>query len=269
MARGGAYYTCTKCPTQCLECNHYLSCTKCHLEGRYGQSCEKVCSKGCLNSICELSSGSCLCRENYEGGHCDYCAKGKYDTDSDCVKDCPPNCKTCVSQDKCTECQDGFFGEACEFNCSRGCYLGQCNKDSGKCFQDKCKPNFVGINCTTCTIGWYGASCQLPCPDNCITCSSNTSCSDCRHGFWGSACQHNCSHGCFNSSCVKDTGVCETGECRTGFTGEKCDRCVSGKNGHNCDMNERLHGKEHIFILFARLSKMIKDFVLLKFHGFM
>ncbi|XP_060556507.1 multiple epidermal growth factor-like domains protein 10 [Ruditapes philippinarum] len=242
LARGGAYYTCRACPNACSECNHYRSCTKCYLEGRYGQNCQDVCSKGCLNSTCEHSSGTCLCRDNYEGGHCDYCAKGKYDIDSDCVKGCPQNCKTCTSYDKCTECKDGFFGDACEFNCSRGCYLRSCSQIDGTCYQEKCNPNFDSINCTFCSPGFHGSYCQLPCPDNCVACSGNTSCYDCQHGYWGIACQHNCSIGCYKSSCFKKTGVCMYDKCRTGFIGEKCDVCVLGKHGMYCNMTKTLNG---------------------------
>ncbi|XP_060556495.1 multiple epidermal growth factor-like domains protein 10 [Ruditapes philippinarum] len=242
LARGGAYYTCRSCPIACSECEHYMICTKCYLEGRYGQNCQDVCSKGCLDSTCEHSSGTCLCRDNYEGGHCDYCAKGKYDIDSDCVKDCPQNCKTCTSYDKCTECKDGFFGDACEFNCSRGCYLGRCSQMNGTCYQEKCNPNFDGINCTTCFPGFYGTYCQLPCPESCVACSGNTSCDHCQHGHWGSACQHKCSIGCYKSMCLKKTGVCMYSKCRTGFIGEKCDICDLGKHGTYCNMTETLNG---------------------------
>ncbi|XP_060592351.1 scavenger receptor class F member 1-like [Ruditapes philippinarum] len=243
--RDGQYNRCKKCPPRCTACHNYnsaVNCVACTNPNRYGTDCSKNCSKGCLNSTCDKTSGACSCKDNYNGDLCDDCAEGKYEMASDCVMDCPQNCNRCISETNCTECKTGFFGNVCEFNCSRGCYLDKCSKSNGTCYQEKCKPNFDGINCTTCSPRFHGTYCQLPCPESCVACSRNTSCDDCQHGYWGTACQHNCSIGCYKSSCFKKTGVCMYSKCKTGFIGEKCDICVLGKHGMYCNITETLNG---------------------------
>ncbi|XP_053386039.1 multiple epidermal growth factor-like domains protein 10 isoform X2 [Mercenaria mercenaria] len=243
LARGGAHYTCRACPPQCKECEYYTSCTSCFAKSHYGRDCQSVCSKGCLNSTCDHLSGTCLCKDNYEGGHCDYCAKGKYGYDSNCTMDCPVNCLTCNSDKNCTACKDGYYGNTCELSCFRGCYFGKCSQSSGTCYKNKCKSKFDGINCNKCSLGRFGTDCQTFCPDKCVSCSSRTACDKCKNGHWGVACQHNCSHGCLGGVCLKQSGVCKVNKCRSGFVGERCDRCTSGRYGLNCTMSEIMSGK--------------------------
>ncbi|XP_045178613.2 multiple epidermal growth factor-like domains protein 10 [Mercenaria mercenaria] len=177
----GDFYTCTKCPSQCLECESLSSCSACKIWNHYGKDCKSVCSKGCLNSTCDQSSGTCLCKDNYEGGHCDYCAKGKYGYE--CTMECPANCVTCHSDKNCTECKngyhgdackskcpagcvscssgtscdqckDGFWGDTCQHNCSRECSGGICLKKTGVCKDKKCR-------CDRCSSGRHGGNCNM------------------------------------------------------------------------------------------------------------
>ncbi|XP_045177749.2 multiple epidermal growth factor-like domains protein 10 isoform X2 [Mercenaria mercenaria] len=244
LRRGGAYYTCTKCPSQCVECQHYTSCSVCRIKNHYGRVCQNVCSKGCLNSTCDQSSGTCLCKDNYEGAYCDYCAKGKYGFDSNCTKDCSANCYTCHSDKNCTGCKDGYYGNLCELPCSRGCYLGKCDQSNGTCYKSRCKSNFAGINCDKCSLGRFGNKCMSICPENCISCSARTTCDNCKDGYWGNACQHNCSHGCLDGVCLKESGMCQNKKCKSGFLGEKCEKCISGRYGVNCNLNETVFGND-------------------------
>ncbi|XP_053404463.1 R-spondin-3-like [Mercenaria mercenaria] len=83
LTRGGAYYTCRKCPSECTECSNRFSCDKCK-DGHWGDSCQKNCSRGCLEHICLKQSGICQpqkCKPGFVKDKCDSCSPGKYGLD--------------------------------------------------------------------------------------------------------------------------------------------------------------------------------------------
>ncbi|XP_045206903.2 multiple epidermal growth factor-like domains protein 10 [Mercenaria mercenaria] len=145
-----------------------------------------------------------------------------------CTESCRVNCKTCVSDITCTECHPGYYSAKCAFECGKGCVNNTCLQ-SGAC---TCKSNnFKEGICSSCANSKYGDECNYTCPINCGACQSQTECRWCKNNaFYGSVCQFRCSVGCNIGSCYKD------GNCYKGCKGSKCDSCVSGNHGQNCDL---------------------------------
>lgn len=158
--------------------------------------------------------------------------------------ECPKNCKSCVSDKNCTQCQDGYYGLKCEKMCPQGCFTRTCLKNNGTCIGNKCNANFQGSNCDQCAAGLYGIGCDTACPYNCLSCTSQSACDQCKPGYWGSKCQNNCSQGCFEESCSIKSGDCTDKKCTTGFVGDMCNTCMSGLTGAFCNINETLPGKK-------------------------
>ena len=47
----------------------------------------------------------------------------------------------------------------------------------------------------------------------------------CSDGYYGDACTHTCSEQCIsNKTCHHISGACESGTCKEGYTGERCDQ---------------------------------------------
>ncbi|XP_053387519.1 multiple epidermal growth factor-like domains protein 11 [Mercenaria mercenaria] len=189
----------------------------------------------------EISSQTCNECERCEGDNaCDTdkkcingCIAGYWG--DECRKSCPANCKTCVSDLNCTECHPGYFSVQCAFQCGKGCVSNTCLQ-SGEC---TCKSSdFSEGYCNTCSSSnKYGDECNYSCPPNCGGCESQTECRWCKYSaFYGSYCQFMCSIGCVKGTCMKDDGTCHSG-CKSGFRGNKCDSCVSGKYGPKCDLD--------------------------------
>ncbi|XP_060597535.1 laminin subunit gamma-1-like [Ruditapes philippinarum] len=55
---------------------------------------------------------------------------------------------------------------------------------------------------------------------------------ECVNNKYGTNCDIECERGCLNNIC-DDKGECS---CKSGFTGDKCDRCEEGKYGNLCDI---------------------------------
>ncbi|WAR29618.1 MEG11-like protein [Mya arenaria] len=146
---------CMTCDRQAGEC---LTCKP----GLYGVQCSLPCSDQCVpssdgNVYCNKTTGSCIagaCRAGYYG--------------STCTQTCPGDCREnpvdgltyCdFSTGECLHgCNDGFFGEQCELECSENC-AGQvtvCRRD-GYC-TNGCVDNHYGSFC--------GEMCNSSCTDN-------------------------------------------------------------------------------------------------------
>ncbi|XP_060607367.1 cell death abnormality protein 1-like [Ruditapes philippinarum] len=124
----------------------------------------------CLVLICQFGLSKQLCPE------CTCCKNGSIACDSNntctegciagyygvkCTEDCLQNCKTCVNDDGCTECERGFYTTKCSLQCGKGCQDKTCLISSGQC---SCKSvDFVNDTCDTCSGNRYGDECNNTC----------------------------------------------------------------------------------------------------------
>ncbi|XP_056003708.1 multiple epidermal growth factor-like domains protein 6 [Ostrea edulis] len=143
------------------------------------------------------------------------CVKGTFNFEGSCV-DCSQNCYQglCdVNNGSCLDdCNQGFYGEKCEKNCTN-CKYNICDRYQGSC-------NFG------CEPGYYGDLCRDRCPENCINgCLNENRCQGlCKSGYYGDACKTPCRN-CVSDSCDSTSGHCTEG-CKQGYHGNKCnDRC--------------------------------------------
>uniref|UniRef100_A0A8C9UHH5 Laminin subunit alpha 5 n=1 Tax=Serinus canaria TaxID=9135 RepID=A0A8C9UHH5_SERCA len=223
-----------------------------------GDSCQE-CAPGYYRDTKGLFLGKCIpCHCN---GHSDQCLPGS----GICL-----NCQHNTEGDHCERCKDGYMGSPsaqeplqcvgcpCPLSVASNNFAVGC-VHKGSNMQCLCKPGYAGPNCERCAPGYFGnplvigSSCQ-PCD-----CSGNTdpnmlfsscdpltgACSGCMHhtagarcelcapGYYGDAVlaknctQCNCSP-CGTDSCHPQTGQCF---CKTGVTGQHCDRCEEGYYG--------------------------------------
>uniref|UniRef100_A0A8C3NPG6 Laminin subunit alpha 5 n=1 Tax=Cyanoderma ruficeps TaxID=181631 RepID=A0A8C3NPG6_9PASS len=223
-----------------------------------GDSCQE-CAPGYYRDTKGLFLGKCIpCHCN---GHSDQCLPGS----GICL-----NCQHNTEGDHCERCKDGYMGSPsaqeplqcvgcpCPLSVASNNFAVGC-VHKGSNMQCLCKPGYAGPNCERCAPGYFGnplvigSWCQ-PCD-----CSGNTdpnmlfsscdsltgACSGCMHhtagarcelcapGYYGDAVvaknctQCNCSP-CGTESCHPQTGQCF---CKTGVTGQHCDRCEEGYYG--------------------------------------
>ncbi|KAM3877796.1 laminin subunit beta-3 [Diretmus argenteus] len=188
-----------------------------------------LCSaEGAVNGgHCDDSTGSCQCKANVEGPHCDRCKRGYYGLSASNPMGCT----------KCSCSPDGSRSTVCDP------VTGQC----------PCHPHFHGLTCELCAHGYWkpfwATTCE-PCgcdPTKSLsdTCDQGTGQCQCRPGFGGRGCTDcpdntygdplircqpcQCdAEGTLPEGCDKKTGVCL---CRLGVTGAHCDSCNRG----HCD----------------------------------
>ncbi|XP_008319201.1 laminin subunit beta-3 [Cynoglossus semilaevis] len=185
-------------------------------------------AEGSVNGKCEDSTGSCQCKVNVEGRHCDRCKRGFYGLSESnpqgCTKcSCSPDgslsdvcdqltgqcrCRSHFHGQNCEVCSNGYWKPSGSSQCKPcGCdstrsYSDTCDQVTGQC---RCRPGFGGLTCTECPENTYGD------PD--------VGCKSCR-------CDR---EGTLAEVCDKQTGACL---CRPGVTGTRCDSC---RRGH-CDL---------------------------------
>ncbi|MEQ2216991.1 Laminin subunit alpha-2, partial [Xenoophorus captivus] len=134
---------------------------------------------GSLSTVCDITTGQCLCRENVTGRTCDRCQSGFFGLQSG--RSCQPcGCsqsgsvsELCDEDGQC-HCKEGVAGVRCD-HCSRGYY------------------GYQGINCTACICDHTGGNCD-PNSGECV-CPPNTegdTCNRCETGYW----DHNPTTGC-------------------------------------------------------------------------
>ena len=179
----GGNGNCDKCYQECYKCSNNTLC--------------RYCPSGCLNcdntcgSISRCTSDDCsYCPDGYclvntsmnsnfkdycntcqnpgckcaaYAWECDECRPGRYDISSKCNGSCIDNCQKCSDSNSCDVCNDGNYGQYCQYICSSHCKSKACEKDSGWCtngYED----------------GYFrnGKDCE-DCPENCTTCE-NTCC---------------------------------------------------------------------------------------------
>ncbi|WAR16688.1 TENX-like protein, partial [Mya arenaria] len=170
-------YMCNEqCRSSCLTCTGDLNCQLCK-PGYYGDYCQYICGKGCINDSCDINS---------ESGYCTECVSGKYGLM--CEQRCPKMCNTCENETYCRSCNEGYFGESCKKSCPDGCRGNTCRKKDGSCF--------------TCKPGYFGKNCGSKCPESCQVCDQYDSCSECKAGY--SNTQKQCT--CRTDICVESEG---------------------------------------------------------------
>ncbi|XP_052224594.1 multiple epidermal growth factor-like domains protein 10 isoform X1 [Dreissena polymorpha] len=246
------FSNCTyQCNHNCSSCLENATCESCK-PGMYGADCRNVCSKGCNDSTCNKTDGSCSCKMTFTGITCDQCNSGWYGSSCDLqcsvgcnrTKDCNQTDGSCMCSEYfigeiCDQCKDGRYGISCEHVCSSGCNT-TCNQSDGTC---SCLKNFTGDLCNECLTGMYGESCELNCSRGCngkcnrtdgnCTCLKQFTgalCDECKPGWYGNYCKDACLIGC-SDICHQTDGTCK---CLSNFTGAKCDSCLTGIYGLNC-----------------------------------
>ncbi|RUS89303.1 hypothetical protein EGW08_002910, partial [Elysia chlorotica] len=184
---------------------------------------------------CDPVSGTCSCKDNTGGDHCEICLDGYYGdatrgTDNDCLPcGCPGSivggdvnvfaqlCSANTAGDPvCINCTEGHGGDRCEI-CLDG-YFGtpeNATNNGGKC--SPCDCNGRAETCDTET-------------GQCIACRNNTAgrtCEICAPGYFGNAAVETCQE-CTCSQYPGATGNCDhvTGECE----------CLPNVGGATCDV---------------------------------
>uniref|UniRef100_H3C8W5 Laminin, alpha 1 n=1 Tax=Tetraodon nigroviridis TaxID=99883 RepID=H3C8W5_TETNG len=240
---------------ECLRCLFNTGGPHCEVcqPGYYGDAVRaKNCQEcgcdvvGAVSSVCDVTTGQCLCRENVTGRACE-------------------------------RCQSGFFGLRREQGC-QGCGCNQSGSLSESCDEEgrcRCMTGVGGDKCDRCGHGYYGAdisSCRactcVHTGGNCdpqtgeCTCPANTegpTCGRCKAGYWG----HNPTTGCEPCSCsVEGSSALECDltngqcQCREGFGGKSCDHCATGYHGYpaclpcGCDLagtaQDMCHNAEYL-----------------------
>jgi len=131
-----------KCNSRCKTCNNSTgNCIKCKQTSRYGNTCQYMCSTGCANQTCNISSGDChACIDGHFGPFCNLT--------------CSLTCKNnqCSRNGNCMSgCKDNYYGSKCSVECSDNCKPvtpgGKCD-ETGKCLHG-CVNGFTGDDCNT------------------------------------------------------------------------------------------------------------------------
>ncbi|XP_067434354.1 laminin subunit alpha-1 [Thunnus thynnus] len=226
---------------ECLRCLGNTAgrhCEVCQL-GYYGDAVQarncQECScdvSGAISSVCDVTTGQCMCRENVTGRTCNRCQSGFFGLQSGrgcqacgCIQSGSLS-ESCDDEGRC-QCVEGVAGDKCD-RCSRGYY------------------GFHTNRCTACSCDHTGGNCD-PESGECI-CPAHTegdTCDRCETGYWG----HDPVTGCKPCSCNAEgssapqcdltNGQCR---CRDGFSGRLCDQCAPGHYGFpacsacGCDM---------------------------------
>ncbi|KAL4216314.1 hypothetical protein ACF0H5_024040 [Mactra antiquata] len=267
-----SYYG-TNCYKRCYNCLNGLCdrvtgrCTDC-VNGKYGELCDKLCSTGCKNSVCDRNTAVCAqgCKSGYSGDEC-------------CVKN--NGCEKCDTMTTCSKCKTGTFGNACGRTCHMNC-IGACDKNTGKCetcnegkfygekCEKQCSSNCLDGKCAkehglcySCENGYYGNTCGSACPNNCFfmepvaramgcvllvksdtmvlhNCLNNVCgqhdgiCNNCTVGYYSKSCDLTCSKDCILNYCIQETGAC-TYQCHmenapqsSGYSGEIVGGIIAG-----------------------------------------
>lgn len=148
--------------------------------GWYGDDCNFLCHKNCLNKECNEDDGSCkICSSGWTGTYCDSpCPEGTYG------KDCSSKCEGFYCKNGCNHvngkcdngcvpgwhtvdcskvCPNTSYGAECKFTCGH-CRDGvPCHHVTGQCMTG-CEPGYIGQNCNNvCPDGHYGDKCEKTC----------------------------------------------------------------------------------------------------------
>lgn len=190
-------------------------CAPCYEDDGMGNCVPKSCP-ACKNGACEcdIETGDmvCRCAGNWKGELCKGCK-------------CQ-NGGSCSAYTGACECPIGFYGELCEFQCTRESLChgnGNCNIEDRKC------------DCDAFYIGSTENQCRFYCPPE--KCGANGFCSPstgncvCAKGYIGEPC----------------TPACEAGVCKNGAT---CSYDDTTTLGYTCDCSTAPVRRISIFFPF-------------------
>ncbi|KAK0428393.1 hypothetical protein QR680_010776 [Steinernema hermaphroditum] len=223
---------CDRKTGECLKCIGHTTGEHCEVckENHWGSALAHTCKPcgchrtGATDLQCNVDTGDCECKENYEGKQCDRCKAGHGDVDNNCPacecsgigaigSECDQisgqcTCKTGVFGKKCDMCQLGYYNftdSGCQFcHCDEYGAIdgGKCDNVTGKC---ECRPNADGLMCEKCVDGFFNIT-------------SGEGCQSCGCSATGS----------LSEQCDIHSGQCD---CKPGVTGLKCDKCEPNHYG--------------------------------------
>ncbi|KAK7481944.1 hypothetical protein BaRGS_00026852, partial [Batillaria attramentaria] len=263
-----------RCSEHCLpDDNAEIICLQTHgncsagcSEGWYTQNCSERCGENC-DGGCERDTGVCVgCVGGYYGMMCEFqCGKGC--VNGTCSRqDSACSCLTGWSSPDCTECNTGYYGvESCE-ECGYCRDDDVCNNTNGHCPRG-CRDNFDGDLCNKCDSGYYGVeSCEECgyCRDDDVCNNTNGHClRGCRVNFDGDRYKMAPVHVSLDGplltvqnvtlvitvwnlvksvvtvvmmmSVTIPTDTVPRG-CRDGFSGDLCNKCITGRWSANCSL---------------------------------
>ncbi|KAH9494751.1 hypothetical protein Btru_017790 [Bulinus truncatus] len=109
-------------------------------DGQWGVHCNKTCSNGCKDKLCDKTNG--------------HCSIG-----------CPASFQLQIVST--VGCNDFQWSENCEYNCSYFCLNKTCDKVNGFCLEGLIA-GFEPPRCTIeCAKDYFGPNCSLTCPSFC------------------------------------------------------------------------------------------------------
>ncbi|XP_029698573.1 laminin subunit alpha-1 isoform X2 [Takifugu rubripes] len=216
---------------ECLRCLFNTGGRHCEVcqPGYYGDAVlAKNCQEcgcdvnGAPSSVCDVTTGQCLCKENVTGRTCDQCQSGFFGLRSEM------GCQLCGCN------QSGSLSESCDEQGRCPCVKGV---GGDKC--DRCGHGYYGVDvssCRACNCVDTGGNCDPQSGEcMCPAFTEGPNCNRCETGYWG----HDPTTGCTPCSCSKDgssapdcdatSGQCW---CRKGFGGRSCDHCAAGHHGY-------------------------------------
>ncbi|XP_052268810.1 multiple epidermal growth factor-like domains protein 6 [Dreissena polymorpha] len=183
---------------ECLKPNPDFNCPSglC-TEGYYGQSCQTLCSTGCVRT-CDRYTAKCAnCRDGLWGDTCDKNCEWALSCSADCgrcspeafgIDRCDINTGICNTDSW----LPGYHGNRCQNTCGFTCKdstsgVNECNRNTGICTNG-------------CDIGYYDVYCDKNCSDRCRNRDCATTANDCRqecaYGYYGVGCLTACPSNC-------------------------------------------------------------------------
>lgn len=212
-----------KCNSSCADFKATDVCTACDCDGNFTDLCY-TCKNGTQGTTCQGAcvegftyATICNCSDYYGTASCSVKCPFRYNSSANATTACGGRgfCSAGRLGDGLCHCYSGFYGLACETqcsaaNCSAILGKGQCNSSTGDC---ECQDDLEGH--------W-----KLGTSGNCDTCMD---------GFWGPACTEACS--CNNhGTCDQNTGECSCYQdpIKGYYAGTLCETCAVGYLGASC-----------------------------------
>ena len=227
--------TCEICSINCKDflCEDFSGkCFECDSLDRYGDTCDKICSKFCNKTegqvTCDRENGECnngCINDNFYDVQCTNCKGGFFPQEEGCNRNCSEHCLNKVSCDQtdgsCQNCIEGYWSFNCTKTCNEDICDTSCEQKTGKC--------------ENCVDGYYydkssDIGCSL-CPTNCNKCENKNKCNSCKEGKYGIKCEEDCSKNCNENRCDIN-GNCQ---CKKEFYGEKCSLSCFGCADNGCN----------------------------------
>ncbi|EGD73921.1 fibrillin 1 [Salpingoeca rosetta] len=220
----------------CSVADGTCSCEPCYAPNPTTGICEDAPCPTCLfdgECVCVNGEKTCSCKGQRDGDTCELC---------NCLNG--GSCNAITGE---CDCAAGFYGDLCDFACTRETLCnghGTCNGPLRRC---DCDADYVGDE---------DHQCEFYCPaEACLnngTCSLSNGTCLCQMGYFGASCQNNtcqldpCQNGgaCRMDFFNKEFGY--TCECQPGFEGQNCevdiDECLLGNDCYGADCIDKING---------------------------